>query len=379
MSDLASQPLEYTSETRLTLAERRANYEDWLKCGRRTAMPVHTTRVDDLPSNTDIRAKAEADSAGKLINDLPLVAIVRTDNGTGDSKVELTDDLRLNIAQALLPKIEGATADQAERIASLTSTILRPALTRADDAKADENLKNDVLNQGKGGVNRNDDKTADDAAPTLATIMDTLGKITGRLDALEGKGKDSEHTVTPPEEKERKEIADDDTVNRSDAFKARALLEGIDGEIHSWKNQDRFAEFQARADQVSQLFGKSVSPPIAGETLGAYKRRTVREWQKFSPAFKNSDLKVLQVADSVAFNVAIEDILVRADKEGRNPTAIPVGYLAERSEVKGGHTFTRFYGRPSTWMNQFAPTGRRVRRIIERGQGGANRTLYEQA
>ena len=244
--------------------------------------------------------------------------------------------------------------------------------------KADENLKNEVLNQGKGGVKGDDDKKADDAAPTLAAIMDTLGKITGRLDALESKGKDSEHTSTPPKDK-KKEIADDDTVNRSDAFKARALLEGIDGEIHSWKNQDRFAEFQARADQVSQLFGKSASPPIAGETLGAYKRRTVREWQKFSPAFKNSDLKVLQVADSVAFNVAIEDILVRADKEGRNPTAIPAGYLAERSEVKGGHTFTRFYGRPSTWMNQFAPTGRRVRRIIERGTGGANRTLYERA
>ena len=77
---------------------------------------------------TDLRAKAEADSAGKLLNELPPGAIVRTDDGTGDSKVELTDDLRLNIAQALLPKIEGATADQAERIANLTSTILGPAI-----------------------------------------------------------------------------------------------------------------------------------------------------------------------------------------------------------------------------------------------------------
>ena len=120
-------------------------------------------------------------------------------------------------------------------------------------------------------------------------------------------------------------------------------------------------------------------PRSPGRLFGAYKRRTVREWQKFSPAFKNSDLKVLQVADSVAFNVAIEDILVRADKEGRDPRDIPVGYLAERSEVKGGHTFTRFYGRPSTWINQFAPTGKRVRRIIERSDSGASRTLYERA
>jgi hypothetical protein len=207
MSDLASQP--ETSETPLTLAERRANYESWLKSGRRTAKPAHTTRVDDLPSMVDLRAKAEADSAAQLLSPLPAGAIVRTDDGTGDSKVELTDDLRLNIAQALLPKIEGATADQAERIANLTSTILGPAITRADDVKADENLKNEVLNQGKGGVKSYDDKKADDASPTLATIMDTLGKITGRLDALEGR-KDGEHAVTPPEDKERKEIADDD-------------------------------------------------------------------------------------------------------------------------------------------------------------------------
>ena len=118
---------------------------------------------------------------------------------------------------------------------------------------------------------------------------------------------------------------------------------------------------------------------MAGETLGAYKRRTVREWQHLSPAFKNSDFKVLQLADGVAFNVAIEDIMARADKEGRNPSQIPAGYLAERSEVKGGHTFTKFYGRPSTWMNQFAPTGKRVRRIIERGDSGPGRTLYERA
>jgi hypothetical protein len=37
---------------------------------------------------------------------------------------------------------------------------------------------------------------------------------------------------------------------------------------------------------------------------------------------------------------------------------VPAGYLAERSETKGGHTITRFYGRPSSWMSQSAPQGR---------------------
>ncbi len=66
----------------------------------------------------------------------------------------------------------------------------------------------------------------------------------------------------------------------------------MDKEIHGWKNQDRFAEFQCRADAVSQLFGKSTPPPMSGESLGAYKWRTIREWQHLSPAFRNSDLKV---------------------------------------------------------------------------------------
>jgi type III restriction enzyme len=49
----------------------------------------------------------------------------------------------------------------------------------------------------------------------------------------------------------------------------------------------------------------------------------------------------LQAADSVAFNVAVEDILERADKEGRNPSQIPMGYLAERSETRR-HVFGGF-------------------------------------
>ena len=43
-----------------------------------------------------------------------------------------------------------------------------------------------------------------------------------------------------------------------------------------------------------------------------------------------------------------------------------MGYPAERQKTKGGHQYTRSRC-PSTWMNVFAPTGKRVRRIIERG------------
>ena len=35
------------------------------------------------------------------------------------------------------------------------------------------------------------------------------------------------------------------------------------------------------------------------------------------------------------------------------------------------------YGRPVTWMAPFMAQGKRVRRIIERSDGGNSRTLYE--
>ena len=71
---------------------------------------------------------------------------------------------------------------------------------------------------------------------------------------------------------------------------------------------------------------------------------------------------MLAVADSVAFNVAVDDILKHADAEGRRPSLVAAWFLAERVETKCGHTITpRFYGRPKAWMGEFMPTGKLVR------------------
>jgi hypothetical protein len=45
-----------------------------------------------------------------------------------------------------------------------------------------------------------------------------------------------------------------------------------------------------------------------------------------------------------------------AADEARHPKNVPLGYLAERVEhTKAGHTITKFYGAPKSWMNQFMP------------------------
>ena len=54
-----------------------------------------------------------------------------------------------------------------------------------------------------------------------------------------------------------------------------------------------------------------------------------------------------------------------------------MGTLIERTETKGGHQYTRFFGRPISWMGPMMMQGKRVKRIIEQSDSGNSRTLYE--
>jgi hypothetical protein len=154
-----------------TLADKREQYESWLASGRsqqrgeRMITPPAPVTLDDLPAKRELtttRQQADAGVKQTLITPPPSCAIVRTDDGDGDAS-GVTDDVRLDLAKALLPKIEGADAATAERIANAASALIGP-LMRADDVKAadgqgaaaddkgaaDQNLKNRVLgDEGK--------------------------------------------------------------------------------------------------------------------------------------------------------------------------------------------------------------------------------------
>ena len=97
-----------------------------------------------------------------------------------------------------------------------------------------------------------------------------------------------------------------------------------------------------------------------------------------SEHFKHSDLRVLAV-DPAGFRTAEDSIYAAAGAEGRNPKSVPPGVLREHSETRHGHTYTKFFGRPITWMAPMMHQGKRVKRIIERrdNDSGPGRTLYE--
>ena len=142
---------------------------------------------------------------------------------------------------------------------------------------------------------------------------------------------------------------------------------------------DEFASVQARADRIYGVWGQSAPRPMHGEQLNDYRRRLLRPYQHHSAPFAKANLKVLAV-DDAAFNHAEAEIWKVASDAVRDPSSVAYGVLRESTETKGGHTYVRFYGATSSWMDQFRPTygRRRVKRIIERGDSGT-RTLYERA
>ena len=78
------------------------------------------------------------------------------------------------------------------------------------------------------------------------------------------------------------------------------------------------------------------------------------------------------------FNHVEEEILKAAFDAVRDPSTVPVGILREEVSTWNGHTYTKFHGRPLSWMAPYMVGGKRVRKIVERNDAnGPGRTLYE--
>jgi hypothetical protein len=186
-----------------------------------------------------------------------------------------------------------------------------------------------------------------------------------------GKGKDSEHTTNDPKDKK----AADDDISRDDGFKWRQKQDRMGTVTCSPDTQDAFAVVQSRADKVYQANGQQADKPLYGETLSAYRRRLLLPLQKYSDTFKNSDLRVVAV-DPAAFMAVEDSIYKSAADAARDPRTVPLRFLREHVEQRGGHTYRTFTGRPMSWMNAFAPTGKRIKRVNQHSPGGPSRVIF---
>jgi len=373
--------------TPYSLLDKRAEYADWLKSGREHGRPMHAKafRSDEGPADPCLAARREqahADSASKLLHELPPGYICRTDEGEGEGGTAgVSEEVRLKLAGALVDKMAGVDAETATRMANAGAALLGPLTARADDAKADAaTIKNTVVA----------DEKKDDNAPSLQGIMDAIGAIGARLDKLEGKGKDSEHTRIDPKDKDKKAADSDrdhmlaartrimrgndavrvDSLFREDATSAyHEGMNEVNQLPHVPETQDFFAAVQARADSVYSKLGKSAPRPMDGEKLGNYRRRLLVPLQGFCAPFKHTDLKVVAV-DNASLEPVERAIYTAAADEAINPKSVPLGTLREIVETRGGHTYAKFYGNPKAWMSGFMPQGRRVK-TIERNPGTA--------
>jgi hypothetical protein len=130
-----------------------------------------------------------------------------------------------------------------------------------------------------------------------------------------------------------------------------------------------FTSAQVKANRVANAYGDSAPAPLAGERLLDYRARLASMYQKYSGAFKNSDLH--KIGDASAMS-GIEDAIYNdAMSEARHPTAASLapGQLRAITTLDASNRpVTRYHGDIAAFMDQFNPPFRYVRRLNTPGR-----------
>ncbi len=131
--------------------------------------------------------------------------------------------------------------------------------------------------------------------------------------------------------------------------------------------RDALASAQARADSVESMFGRRASAPLPGERPLDYRKRLVRDLQRYSPAFR--DVR-LDSADAGLLDVLEEQVYADAAKAGRSGEAVaPLALVPVVETDSSGRKATRYFGDPIAWMAPYMGTGT-IGRIL-RPEGAA--------
>ena len=109
------------------------------------------------------------------------------------------------------------------------------------------------------------------------------------------------------------------------------------------------AEIQSEADRAASAWGKHAVHPWDGERITAYRRRTAREHQQYSPAWKGVDLKTLdgQSLRNATAQIFADSIAASSAPESYGET-LARGHGAIPSPAKRGLNFTALPARGRT-------------------------------
>jgi 8-oxo-dGTP pyrophosphatase MutT (NUDIX family) len=272
---------------------------------------------------------------------------------------------------------EKVMADADEKAAALE------AARKADEAK----VKSDAEAKAKADAEAKAKADAE-AGETLDKTLKCMDSLSSRFDAFEKQEEEREKARTDKRARKdakraakadaekakadqaKKDAEAEEEKKKADAAKAKADAENdvrkriADVEARLPKQMTdadyaAMADAQVKADRLYLMHGGRAPRPLDGETLLAYRRRMASDLKEHSPAWKGIDLRV--IADDTAFG-NIETVIYKdAEVAGLNPVAPSEDFLREITEEDvTGRKISKFVGRPSAWMNQFAAPRRRL-------------------
>ncbi len=123
------------------------------------------------------------------------------------------------------------------------------------------------------------------------------------------------------------------------------------GATHKIAADSVLAEIQSDADRAATAWGKDAKHPWEGESITAYRRRTAKEHQQHSPAWKDVDLHTLS---GQALRNATAQIFADSIAASESPASYPETLVERvRHDPVSGQKRIEFYGSPSAWTNQF--------------------------
>jgi hypothetical protein len=119
-----------------------------------------------------------------------------------------------------------------------------------------------------------------------------------------------------------------------------------------YSDETELAKIYENADDLFKPYNRSASRYMENETPVSYRKRLATGLQQHTPSLK--DVNVRDTRGS-AFDLVEKQIYDEARREAERPSNIPDGELREMRKFDAtGRPFYEFFGRASTWMDQFS-------------------------
>jgi hypothetical protein len=118
----------------------------------------------------------------------------------------------------------------------------------------------------------------------------------------------------------------------------------------TYEEKSQISLARTRADSAFAHHGTRPPDPLPGEQPGQYRARLLATMQQFSPKLKNANIRPdyePQIFEHLESQIYADAVSAAGGKAAAEGALIPV------QTVENGLHFTRYAGRPSSWMAPF--------------------------